>query len=244
MRVRAARAFLLGPGVNLYRAPMNGRNFEYFGEDPWLAAQITVGYVEGVQSQGVAATIKHYIGNNSEFARSTSDSIIDERTLREIYLPAFESGGEAGARRRGDERVQHHQRRLHEREHVSRPQGAQGRLGIRRPVHVRLGRDSRWRSRPPTRGSRSGNADRSLHESQTLEPAIRDGKLSRADIDDKVRRLLGLADRFGWMSRTEPDVSIPAIQPGRPRRRAPGRARGRGAAQERRATCCRSIARA
>jgi beta-glucosidase len=67
-RSRGAR-FLLGPGVNVYRAPMNGRNFEYFGEDPFLGQRIAVGYVKGVQSQGVAATIKHYIGNNSEFAR-------------------------------------------------------------------------------------------------------------------------------------------------------------------------------
>src|SRR5437660_973997 len=59
--------FLLGPGVNIYRAPMNGRNFEYFGEDPFLASRIAVGYVKGVQSQGVSATIKHFMGNNSEF---------------------------------------------------------------------------------------------------------------------------------------------------------------------------------
>jgi beta-glucosidase len=61
--------FLLGPGVNIYRAPMNGRNFEYFGEDPFLAARTAVGYIRGVQSQGVAATVKHYLGNNSEYLR-------------------------------------------------------------------------------------------------------------------------------------------------------------------------------
>ena len=92
---RDARAkgvhFLLGPGVNLYRAPMNGRNFEYFGEDPFLGARIAVGYIEGVQSQGVIATIKHYMGNNSEFDRNRINSQIDERTLREIYLPIFEA---------------------------------------------------------------------------------------------------------------------------------------------------------
>jgi beta-glucosidase len=83
--------FLLGPGVNIYRAPMNGRNFEYFGEDPFLASEIAVAYIEGVQSQGVVSTVKHFLGNNSEFARTTSDSIIGERTLREIYLPVFEA---------------------------------------------------------------------------------------------------------------------------------------------------------
>src|SRR6185436_15493128 len=82
---------LLGPGVNLYRSPLNGRNFEYFGEDPWLAARIAVGYVRGVQAQGVSATIKHFVGNDSEYARKTSDSTVDERTLRELYLPAFEA---------------------------------------------------------------------------------------------------------------------------------------------------------
>src|SRR6266567_5143292 len=92
---RDARAkgvhFLLGPGVNIYRAPLNGRNFEYLGEDPFLASRIAVSYIEGVQSQGVSATVKHYMGNNSEFDRHNSDSVIDERTMREIYLPVFEA---------------------------------------------------------------------------------------------------------------------------------------------------------
>src|ERR1700679_2942866 len=83
--------FMLGPGVNIYRAPMNGRNFEYFGEDPFLAARTAVAYINGMQSQGVSATIKHFMGNNSEFDRHNSDSMIDERTMREIYLPTFEA---------------------------------------------------------------------------------------------------------------------------------------------------------
>src|ERR1700755_189157 len=70
---RDARAkgvhFMLGPGVNIYRAPMNGRNFEYFGEDPFLASRVVVGYIRGVQSQGVSATVKHFAANNSEFDR-------------------------------------------------------------------------------------------------------------------------------------------------------------------------------
>lgn len=84
-------AFLLGPGVNTYRTPMNGRNHEYFGEDPFLAAQIVVPYIEGVQSQNVSATIKHFVGNDSEYSRFDTDSVISERALREIYLPAFEA---------------------------------------------------------------------------------------------------------------------------------------------------------
>ena len=70
---------------------MNGRNFEYLGEDPFLASRMAVNYIEGVQSQGVSATIKHFMGNNSEFDRHNSDSVIDERTMREIYLPVFEA---------------------------------------------------------------------------------------------------------------------------------------------------------
>src|SRR2546421_7021999 len=92
---RDARAkgvhFLLGPGVNIYRAPMNGRNFEYFGEDPFLASRVAVGYIRGVQSQGVSATVKHFMGNNSEFDRHNTDSVVDERTMREIYMPVFEA---------------------------------------------------------------------------------------------------------------------------------------------------------
>src|ERR1700730_2898929 len=83
--------FMLGPGVNIYCAPLNGRNFEYFGEDPFLSARIAVAYINGMQKQGVSATIKHFMGNNSEFDRQHTDSIIDERTMREIYLPVFEA---------------------------------------------------------------------------------------------------------------------------------------------------------
>jgi beta-glucosidase len=74
--------FMLGPGVNIYRAPMCGRNFEYFGEDPFLSARTAVAYIKGMQSQGVSATIKHFMGNNQEYDRHNIDSIIDERTMR------------------------------------------------------------------------------------------------------------------------------------------------------------------
>src|ERR1700761_6899005 len=97
---RDARArgihFMLGPGVNIYRSPRNGRNFEYFGEDPFLAGATAVAYINGIQSQGVSATVKHFLGNNSEFLRHDSDSIIDERSLHEIYLPAFEAAVKQG----------------------------------------------------------------------------------------------------------------------------------------------------
>lgn len=80
---------LLGPGVNLYRYPLCGRNFEYMGEDPYLASEMACNYIEGVQSKGVIATIKHFAGNNQEWNRHHASSDIDERTLQEIYFPTF-----------------------------------------------------------------------------------------------------------------------------------------------------------
>ncbi len=87
---------LLGPGVNIYRTPLNGRNFEYMGEDPFLASQMVVPYIKGVQSNGVAACVKHYALNNQEIDRHTVNVIVDDRTLYEIYLPAFKAAVQEG----------------------------------------------------------------------------------------------------------------------------------------------------
>ena len=81
---------LLGPGVNMKRSPLGGRNFEYFAEDPVLAGKLAAAYIDGVQSQGVGTSLKHYAVNNQEFERMATSSNVDERTLHEIYLPAFE----------------------------------------------------------------------------------------------------------------------------------------------------------
>ncbi|MGD0591673.1 MAG: glycoside hydrolase family 3 C-terminal domain-containing protein [Bacteroidota bacterium] len=89
---------LLGPGLNSYRHSQCGRNFEYFGEDPFLRARLIEKYVQGVQSTGTVATLKHFLANNTEYFRRKSNSIIDERTLHEIYLPPFKAGIDAGAR--------------------------------------------------------------------------------------------------------------------------------------------------
>lgn len=90
------KSVLLGPGVNIYRTPLCGRNFEYMGEDPYLAARMVVPYVQGVQSNGVATCVKHFALNNNEVNRHTSNPIVDDRTLYEIYLPAFKAAATEG----------------------------------------------------------------------------------------------------------------------------------------------------
>lgn len=90
------KAVLLGPGVNIYRTPLNGRNFEYMGEDPYLASRMVVPYVQGVQQNGVAACVKHFALNNQEINRSTLDVVVDDRALYEIYLPAFKAAVQEG----------------------------------------------------------------------------------------------------------------------------------------------------
>lgn len=90
------KSVLLGPGINIYRTPLNGRNFEYMGEDPYLSGRMAVQYVNGVQSNGVAVCVKHFALNNNEINRHTSNPIVDDRTLYEIYLPAFKAAATEG----------------------------------------------------------------------------------------------------------------------------------------------------
>src|SRR5436853_1281916 len=209
---RDARAkgvhFLLGPGVNIYRAPMNGRNFEYFGEDPYLASRIAVNYINGVQSQNVSATIKHFMGNNSEFDRHNTDSIISERAMREIYLPVFEAAvkeAKVGAIMDSYN--------LTNGEHMS-----QNKYLLTDVVKGEWGFDgvmmSDWFATYD--GVAAANAGQDLEmpsgahmNRANLLPAIKDGRVSTATIDDKVRRILRTAARFGWLDRDQQDVSIP-----------------------------------
>jgi beta-glucosidase len=87
---------LLGPGVNIYRTPLNGRNFEYMGEDPFLSSKMVVPYIQEVQKNGVAVCVKHYALNNQEAKRHEYDAVLDDRTLYEIYLPAFKAAVQEG----------------------------------------------------------------------------------------------------------------------------------------------------
>ena len=209
---RDARAkgvhFLLGPGVNIYRAPMNGRNFEYFGEDPFLASRIAVGYIKGVQSQGVSATVKHYMGNNSEFDRHNTDSIIDERTMREIYLPVFEAAvKEANVGAIMDSYNLTNGAHLSQHGYLN-TDVAKNEWGF----HGIMMSD--WFATYDAVAAANGGLDLEMPSGafmnrETLLPAIQQGKVSVATIDDKVRRILRTAIRFGWLDRDQTDRSIP-----------------------------------
>lgn len=200
-------AFLLGPGVNIYRTPLNGRNYEYFGEDPFLASRIAVGYINGVQSEGVSATIKHYAGNNSEFARFTSDSLIDERTLREIYLPVFET-----AVKEAHVGAVMDSYNLTNGEHMSQ-NGYLNNQVLKKQWGFPGVLMSDWISTHDGVAAANGGLDLEMPFADymnraTLLPAIQQGKVSVATIDDKVRRILRTAITFGWMDHDPLDLSI------------------------------------
>jgi len=209
---RDARAkgvhFLLGPGVNIYRAPLNGRNFEYFGEDPYLASRLAVGYIKGVQSQNVSATIKHFIGNNSEFDRHNTDSVIDERTMREIYLPAFEAAvkeAHVGAIMDAYNLTNSAYMTQNSYLNTNVAKTEWGFAGIMM---------SDWNATYDAVAAANGGLDLEMPSGkylnrQRLLPEIEKGNISIATIDDKVRRILRTAVRFNWLDRDQLDLSIP-----------------------------------
>ncbi|HEX5235019.1 MAG TPA: glycoside hydrolase family 3 C-terminal domain-containing protein [Silvibacterium sp.] len=200
--------FLLAPGVDIYRAPMNGRNFEYFGEDPYLSAHTAVPYIEGVQSQGVIATIKHFAANDEEYDRHNVSSDLDERTLREIDLPVFEAAVKA---------------------HVGAVMNSYNLLnGVHATQNHHLNIDilkndwkfngilmSDWDATYDAVGAANNGLDLEMPSGKfmnpkNLLPAVKSGQVTEATIDDKVRRIFRTAIRFGFLDRDQTDLGIPA----------------------------------
>ena len=182
---------LLGPGVNIKRNPLCGRNFEYFSEDPYLAGKMAAALIRGIQRSGISACVKHYAANSQELRRMTNDSVLDERTLREIYLPAFEMAVREG----GVKTLMTSYNRVngtyaHEHPHLLRDilYGEWGFGGV--VVSDWGGNNDRVES--VRQGgtlempSSSGQTDRQLVR------AVREGRLEEAALDEQVDRLLEL----------------------------------------------------
>jgi len=201
--------FILAPGMNIYRAPMNGRNFEYFGEDPYLASRMAVPLIEGIQSQDVIATAKHFIANNMEYGRMDHSSDVDERTLREIYLPAFEASvkeAKVGALMDAYNLVNgtHMTQNGFLNNTVAKKEwGFDGILM------------SDWEATHDGTAAANNGLDLEMPSpafmnAKTLLPAIQRGEVTVATIDDKVRRILRKAIEFGFYDREQMDVTIPS----------------------------------
>jgi beta-glucosidase len=199
--------YMLGPGINIYRSPRNGRNFEYFGEDPFLTAAITTGYITGMQTTGVSATVKHYMGNNSEYLRHDSDSIIDERTMREIYLPGFEAAVKKA--------------------HVGSIMDSYNLVnGLHMTQNPYLNIDvarkdwgfdgvimSDWVATYDAIGAANGGLDVEMPTGafmnrKNLLDAVKTGKVTEATIDEKIFHILDTAARFGWLDHPQIDPAL------------------------------------
>lgn len=189
----AGNRVLLGPGVNIMRTPLCGRNFEYMGEDPYLAGIIASAYIEGVQSEDVAACIKHLVCNNQEYWRTTISSEVDERALREIYLPAFRMA----CKQANVWAIMSAYNKLNG-THCS----ANGYIQQTIPKEqwnwdgVMI---SDWGGAHQTLGTALGGLDVEMpdgvHMGQPLLEAVRAGKVGEDVIDNKVRRLIRLMYR-------------------------------------------------
>jgi beta-glucosidase len=201
--------FILAPGVNIYRAPMCGRNFEYFGEDPFLASRVAVSIIEGIQSRRVIATAKHFMGNNQEYDRHNVSSNIDERTMREIYLPAFETAvkeGHVGAIMDSYNLVNG--------VHMTQNDYLNNKI-LKQEWGFRGILMSDWDSTYDGIAAANAGLDLEMPSGRfmnvpTLMAAVNEGKVSVATIDDKVRRILRTAIEFGFFDSPQEDKSIPA----------------------------------
>src|SRR6267378_86446 len=200
--------FVLAPGMNIYRAPMNGRNFEYLGEDPYLASRVAVSLIEGIQSRGVIATAKHFAVNNQEYGRMDHSSDVDERTLREIYLPAFEAAvkeAKVGAL-------------MDAYNLVNGAYMTENNFLNNVIARKEWGFDgiimSDWGATHDGKAAANGGLDLEMPSAlfmnkQTLLPFVQSGEIPPATIDDKVRRILRKAIQFGFYDREQTDATIP-----------------------------------
>lgn len=195
---------VLGPGMNIYRMPICGRNFEYLGEDPYLAGQIAKEYTIGMQSEGVVANAKHYVANNQEFNRHHVSSNMDERTLHEIYLPAFKTTvqeGKVGSVMTAYNLIDD----IHASEHdYLNNKILKGDWGFDGFIV------SDWVSTYSAVPAAKGGLDLEMPSAawmnkENLIPAIKNGELEEAVIDDKIRRILRIYKRFGFFE--NPDLT-------------------------------------
>ena len=198
--------FLLGPGVNIARSPIAGRNFEYLSEDPYLNATIVVPYIEGVQSQGVIATVKHYAINNQEYNRHNVSSDVDERTMREIYFPAFEAAvtkGHVDAVMNSYNLINGVHATQNEFLNLKVLKGEWGFKGILM---------SDWDATYDTVGAANNGLDLEMPGPRFMNPkallaAIHAGAIKESTIDDKLIRIFSTELRYGFVDRPQFDPS-------------------------------------
>jgi beta-glucosidase len=196
--------FLLGPGVNIARSPINGRNFEYLSEDPFLNGDMVVPFIQGVQSQGVIATVKHYALNNQEYNRHNVDSEADERTMREIYLPAFEAAvtkGHVDAVMNSYNLINGVHATQNEFLNLKVLKGEWGFKGILM---------SDWDATYDAVGAANNGLDLEMPgprfmNAKNLLAAVKDGTVKEATIDDKLMRLFCTVLRYGFLDRPQFD---------------------------------------
>jgi beta-glucosidase len=203
---------ILGPTVNVHRSPRGGRHFESFSEDPLLSSAMAVAYIEGVQSTGVGACIKHFVCNDQETDRMTVNVTVDERALREIYLPAFE----AGVRRAGVRSV------MASYNYVNGEHANASRTILLDLLKGEWGFDgfvvSDWGAMKDTLGPALGGLDLEMgsddkFSSGRLLAAVESGAVPESVVDDKVRRLLGFLEWRGRLQGTTDHTEAPREHP-------------------------------
>jgi beta-glucosidase len=198
--------FLLGPGVNIARSPIAGRNFEYLSEDPYLNSVLVVPYIEGVQSQGVIATVKHYAVNNEEYSRHDTDVTVDERTMREIYLPSFEAAvtkGHVDAVMNSYNLINGKHATQNDFLNLKVLKGEWKFNGILM---------SDWDATYDGVAAANNGLDLEMPSprfmsAKNLLPAIKSGQVKESTIDDKILRILRTALRYGFTDRPQFDPS-------------------------------------